>query len=215
MRITNLAIKNRTAIVVLTAVLVIGGLMSYSSIPKESSPQIEFAMIVITTIYPGASPNDIESIITQEIEREVSVITGIDEIRSTSTEGVSTIVIEFVPDKDVSEAAQEVREKVDLAKPEFPTDVEDPIVSQIDFSDFPIMSVNLLSSGSLARLRDIGEDLQDELDNVKGVTDVDLIGGLEREVQVNVNIARLQGYGISISDVVETIQAENANIPGG
>ena len=130
MRITNLAIKNRTAIVVLTAVLVIGGLMSYSSIPKESSPQIEFAMIVITTIYPGASPNDIESIITQEIEREVSVITGIDEIRSTSTEGVSTIVIEFVPDKDVSEAAQEVREKVDLAKPEFPSDVEDPIVSQ-------------------------------------------------------------------------------------
>lgn len=215
MRITNLAIKNRTAIVVLTAVLVIGGLLSYISIPKEAAPQIEFAMIVVTTVYPGASPNDIESIITQEIESEVSVITGIDEIRSTSTEGVSTVVIEFVPDKDVSEAATEVREKVDLAKPEFPFEVEDPIISQIDFSEFPIMSVNLLSSGSLAQLRDLGEDLQDVLDNVKGVTDVDLIGGLEREVQVNVDIARLQGYGIAIGDVVETIQAENANIPGG
>lgn len=215
MRITNLAIKNRTAIVVLTVVLVIGGLMSYISIPKESSPQIEFAMIVVTTIYPGASPNDIESIITQEIESEVSVITGIDEIRSTSTEGVSTVVIEFVPDKDVSEAAQEVREKVDLAKPEFPSDVEDPIVSEIDFSLFPIMSVNLLSAGSLAHLRDTAEDLQDILDGVRGVLDVNLIGGLEREVQVNVDIARLQGYDLAIEDVVMAIREENINIPGG
>ncbi len=215
MRITNLAIKNRTAILVLTAVLVVGGLLSYISIPKESSPQIEFAMIVVTTIYPGASPNDIESIITQKIESEVAVITGIDNIRSTSTEGVSSVIIEFTPDKDVSEAATEVREKVDLAKPEFPIDVEDPIISQIDFSEFPIMSVNLLSSGSLAHLRDVAEDLQDILDNVNGVTDVDLIGGLEREVQVNIDIARLQGYGLAIGDVVETVQRENANIPGG
>ncbi|MDX1439966.1 MAG: efflux RND transporter permease subunit, partial [Rubricoccaceae bacterium] len=215
MRITNLAIKNRTAVVVLTALLVIGGLLSYISIPKESSPQIEFAMIVVTTVYPGASPNDIESIITQKIEQEVAVITGIDEIRSTSTEGVSTVIIEFVPDKDVSEAAQEVREKVDLAKPEFPSDVEDPLVSEIDFSEFPIMSVNLLSSGSLSRLRDTAEDLQDILDNDPGVLEVDLIGGLEHEVQVNIDIARLQGYGLSIMDVVAAIQTENTNIPGG
>ncbi|MGB5355011.1 MAG: efflux RND transporter permease subunit, partial [Woeseia sp.] len=161
------------------------------------------------------SPNDIESIITQKIESEVAVVTGIDNIRSTSTEGVSTVIIEFTPDKDVSEAASEVREKVDIAKPEFPSDVEDPIVSEIDFSEFPILSVNLLSNGSLSRLRDTAEDLQDELDGVPGVLEVDLIGGLEHEVQVNIDIARLQGYGLSISDVVATIQTENANIPGG
>lgn len=215
MRVTNLAIKNRTVIVVLIGLLVVGGLLSYISIPKESSPQIEFAMIVVTTVYPGASPNDIESIITQKIESEVAVITGIDEIRSTSTEGVSSIIIEFVPDKDVTVAAQEVREKVDLAKPEFPSDVEDPIVSEIDFSEFPIMSVNLLSSGSLSRLRETAEDLQDVLDNDPGVLEVDLIGGLEHEVQVNIDIARLQGYGLAIGDVVAAIQTENANIPGG
>ena len=215
MFITNLAIKNRTAVLVLTALLALGGLFAYVTIPKEAQPQIDFATIVVTTIYPGASPDDIESIITAEVESEVSVITGLDVMRSTSTEGVSTVILEFVPDKDVSEAAQEVREKVDLAKAEFPSEVEEPIVSEIDVSQFPVMTVNLLSNGSLAALRETAEDLQDEIEGVPGVLEVDLLGGLEREVQVNVDIAALQGYNLSIGDVVGAIQRENANIPGG
>ncbi len=215
MQITNLAIKNRTAVLVLTALLAVGGLFAYVTIPKESQPQIDFATIVVTTIYPGASPDDIESIITQEIEREVSTITGLDVLRSTSTEGVSTVILEFLPDKDVDKASQEVREKVDIAKAEFPREVEEPFVSEIDVSQFPIMTVNLLSNGSLAQLRKTAEDLQDEIEGVPGVLEVDLIGGLEREVQVNLDIAALQGYNLSISDVVETIQRENTNIPGG
>src|SRR5690606_28998247 len=127
MKITDLAINNRVAVVVLTVLLSLIGLLAYASIPKESSPQIEFATIVVTTIYPGASPDDIESIITQEVEREVATINGIDELRSTSTEGVSTVVITFTPDVDVSEAKTEVRDAVDRAKAEFPTDVEEPI----------------------------------------------------------------------------------------
>lgn len=215
MKITDFAISNRTAIVVLTIALSIGGLVSYVALPKESQPQIEFATIVVTTIYPGASPDDVESIITQEIEREVASITGLDEIRSTSTEGVSSVIVEFFPDKDIDEAGREVREAVDLAKTEFPSDVEEPIVSDIDFADFPVVTVNLLTDGSLTSLRATAEDLQDEIESVQGVSDVDLLGGLEREVQINVDLAALQGYNLSINDLVDAIRTENTNIPGG
>ena len=215
MSITTLAIKNRTAIIVLTIALSIGGLVSYVTLPKESQPQIEFATIVVTTVYPGASPDDVESIITQEVEREVATIDGIDEVRSTSTEGVSSVIVEFLPDKDIDEAGREVREAVDLAKAEFPADVQEPIVADIDFADFPVLTVNLLTSGSLTDLRRTAEDLQDQIEAVPGVSGVDLLGGLEREVQVDVDVAALQGYNLSINDVVDAIRTENTNIPGG
>ena len=215
MKITNVAIQNRVAVVLLTVLLSIIGLVAYVSIPKESAPQIEFATIVVTTIYPGASPDDIESIITQEIEREVAGIDGIDELRSTSTEGVSTVVITFTPDVDVSDAKIDVRDGVDRAKAEFPADVEEPIVSELDTSEFPVITVNLAADYSLAQLRDVAEDLEDEIEGVPGVLEVDLIGGLEREVQVNVNLNALQGYNLTFTDLISTIQQENANIPGG
>lgn len=215
MIISDLAIKNRTAALVLAVALTIGGLLAYVALPKESQPQIEFAMIVVTTIYPGASPDDVESILTQEIEREVATISGLDVLRSTSTEGVSTVIAEFLPDKDVVEASREVREAVDRAKADFPSDVEDPIVADIDFADFPVLTVNMLTDGSLTQLRAVAEDLQDEIEGVPGVSGVDLIGGLEREVQVNVDLAALQGAGLTMNDLVMAVQTENANIPGG
>ena len=215
MSITNLAINNRVAIVVLTVALTLAGLYAYVALPKESQPQIEFATIVVTTIYPGASPDDVESIITQEVEREVASVSGLDELRSTSTEGVSTVIAEFLPDKDIDEASREVREAVDLAKTEFPSDVEEPIVSEIDVSEFPVLTVNLLTGGSLSDLRDTAEDLQDEIEGVPGVLEVDLLGGLEREVQVDADLAALQGYNLSINDLVQAVQTENANVPGG
>ena len=211
----SLAVTNRTAMVVLAVVISVGGLLAYVSLPKESQPQIEFATLVVTTVYPGASPDDIESIVTQEIEREVATISGIDNLRSTSTEGVSSIVVEFLPDEDITEAGQKVREAVDRAKADFPADVEDPMVNDIDFADVPVLTVNLLTSGSLTALRRTAEDLQDELEGVPGVNGVDLLGGLEREVQVDVDLARMQGLGLTINDVVQAVQGENSNIPGG
>ena len=215
MSITDLSISNRTAVVVLTLALTVGGLISYVALPKESQPQIEFATIVITTVYPGASPADVEAIITQEVEREVSGIDGLDNLTSTSTEGVSTVIAEFYPDKDIDQASTDVREAADRAKAEFPDDVEEPIVADIDFADFPVVTVNLLTEGSLTALREVAEDLQDEIESVPGVSEVDLLGGLEREVQVDVDLAALQGYNVSIQDVVAAIQTENTNIPGG
>ena len=215
MRISDLAIKYRTSIVVLTLLLVLGGIYSYNTIPKEAQPSIEIPNIVVTTIYPGASPDDIESLVTQEIEREIQGINGIKDIRSTSTEGVSTIIVEFEPDVSMDDAFQKVRDKVDVAKADLPDDVEEPIVSEIDFSEFPILTINMAGSYSLARLKEVAEDLQEELEAIPSVLEVDLIGGLEREVQVNVDLNALQGYNITFNDVVAAIQSENTNFPGG
>jgi multidrug efflux pump subunit AcrB len=215
MKITNLAVKYRTAVVTLTVILVIGGLYSYLTIPKEASPSIEIPYIVVTTVYPGVSPDDIESLITQPIEKETQVINGIKEIRSTSTEGVSTVVIEFDPEVSIEDAYQKVREKVDVAKTELPTDVEDPVVSEIDITQFPIMTVNLAANYSLHRLKEVAEDLVDELEGISSVLEVDLIGGLEREVQVNVDLYSLKGYNLDFNDVIDAIRFENTTIPGG
>ncbi len=215
MKITNLAIDLRIATLVLTLISALGGLLSYVVLPKESNPSIEIPNIIITTIYPGASPADVENLITRRIEREVQTISGIDKLRSTSVEGVSTIVVEFTPDVKLDEANQKIREKVDLAKPELPTDVEEPIISEIDLSQFPIMAVNLAAGYSLARLKDVAEDLKDSIETIPSVLEVDLVGGLEREVQVEVDIGKLHGYNLGFSDISKVIREENTNIPGG
>ena len=215
MRITNLAIKYRTAIAVLTLILAIGGLVSYLTIPKESQPSIEFPQIVVTSIYPGASPSDVEATVSQVVEQEISSINGIDELQSTSSEGVSTIVVEFTPDVDTDKAYQEVNRAVDRAQPDLPEAVEEPIISEINTDDFPIMTVNLAADYSLARLKDVAKDLQDEVEGISTVLEANLIGGLTREVRVDVDLSALKSYDLSFNDLISTIQQENTNIPGG
>ncbi|HMB93073.1 MAG TPA: efflux RND transporter permease subunit [Rhodothermales bacterium] len=215
MKITNVAIKYRTTMVVLTFLLVVGGLLSYTTIPKESFPSIEIPNIIVTTIYPGASPDDVESLLTEPIEQEIQGINGIKEIRSTSVEGVSSIVVEFNPDVSMDDAFQKVRDKVDVAKAELPDDVEEPLVSEIDLQEFPVMTVNLAAPYSLARLKEVAEDLSDELETIPSVLEVPVTGGLEREVQVNVNLNALQGYNLTFDDLITTIRQENTNLPGG
>lgn len=215
MKITNTAITYRTTILVLTAVLSLGGIYSYITIPKESNPSIEIPQVVVTTIYPGASPDDVESLITQHIEREVQGVNGIKEIRSTSTEGVSSIIVEFEPDVSMDDAFAKVRDKVDLAKPDLPSDVDEPIVSEIDFTQFPILTINLSAPYPLTRLKRVAENLQDELESIPSVLAVDLIGGLDREVQINVDLAKLQGYNLTFTDLVNAVFDENTNVPGG
>ncbi len=215
MKVTDTAIKLRTSVLVLTALICLGGVLAYVKLPKESNPSIEIPNIIVTTVYPGASPDDVESLITQPIEEEVQAISGIKEMRSTSTEGVSTVMIEFDPDVKISEATQKVRDKVDLAKPDLPTDAEEPSITEIDLSEFPILTLNLAADYPLSRLKDVAERLQDELEAIPSVLEVDLIGGLEREVQVNVDLAKLQGYDLAFEDVINAVRNENTNIPGG
>jgi multidrug efflux pump subunit AcrB len=215
MSITNLAIKYRTSIVALTLLIVVGGLYSYLTIPKESAPSIEIPTIVVTSIYPGASPDDVESVVTQPVEQEIGSISGIEELRSTSTEGVSSIVVEFTPDVNLDKAYQEVNQAVDRAQSELPDAVEDPSVDEIDTSEFPIMTVNLTASYSLARLKEVAKDLQDKVEGLPSILEANLVGGLTREVRINADLRALRSRNLSLQSLIQTIEAENTNIPGG
>ena len=213
--LTTLAIRNRTSVLVLFAFVTIGGLVSYNAIPKESFPEIEIPSIIVNTIYPGVSPTDVESLVTRKIEEELNTISGLKELASTSIEGYSSVVAEFETSTNMDEALQKVREKVDLARPELPPDAEDPAIYEFNVDDFPMMQVNLAGGYGLVRLKEVGEDLQDRLEAIPAVLRVDLRGGLERQVRVDVDLSRLQYYNVSFDDVLSAIRQENVNIPGG
>jgi CzcA family heavy metal efflux pump len=200
---------------VLVVVYVIIGLVSYVTLPRESAPAITIPIVLVSTPYFGVAPSDIETLVTQPIERKLKEIADIKEIRSTSSEGMSTIEAEFEADIDIDVALQKVRDKVDLAKSELPGDAEDPIINEINFSEFPIMLVNISGEYDLVKLKEIAEDFEDDFETITGILDVTLTGGLQREVKINVDLEKLKYYNIAFKDVIETIQDENQTIPGG
>ncbi|MFQ6116345.1 MAG: efflux RND transporter permease subunit, partial [bacterium] len=215
MRLIDFSLAHKPSIFVIVFIFVIMGLIAYVTLPRESAPSITIPIILVSTPYFGVAPGDIETLITQPIEKKINEITDVKEIRSTSSEGISTIEVEFNPEVDIDEALQKVRDKVDLAKSEIPEDAEEPIINEINFSEFPIMLVNISGNYDLVKLKEIGEDFEDEFEAIPGVLDVTISGGLEREVKVNVDLEKVKHYNIGFNDVIETIQDENKTIPGG
>ncbi len=212
---TSFAVEHRTSVVILFLLIFFGGILAYRSIPKESRPEIEIPMIAVNTVYPGVAPADIESLITRPLEDELNTISDLKELTSTSVEGYSSIVAEFELSMDMNEALQRVREKVDLARSELPQEADDPTIVEFNVAEFPIMRVNLSGEYGLVRLKEIGEELQDRLEQIPTVLRVDLRGGLEREVRVDVDLGRLQYYDLALTDIIDAIRDENVNIPGG
>ena len=214
-RATSVAVDHQTSVLFLLTFITVAGLLAYRAIPRESFPEVEIPMIAVNTVYPGVTPADIESLITRPLEDELSTISDVEDLTSTSVEGYSSIVAEFEATVDIEGALQKVREKVDLAKAELPAEAEDPSIIEFDFSEIPIMQVNLSGQYGLVRLKELGEEMQDRVEQIPGVLRVDVRGGLEREVKVDVHLDRLQFYGLEIQDVIEAIREENVNIPGG
>ena len=214
-RPTSLAVDHQTSVLVLFAFITIAGLLAYRAIPRESFPEVELPMIAVNTLYPGVTPADIESLVTRPLEDELSTISDIRDLTSTSVEGYSSIVAEFEATIDIEAALQKVREKVDLARPELPAEAEEPTIVEFNFSQMPIMQVNLSGQYGLVRLKELGEEMRDRIEQLPEVLRVDIRGGLEREVKVDVHLDRLQFYGLQIQDVIDAIRAENVNIPGG
>ena len=212
---TSFAVEHRTSMMVMLAIITLMGALSYRATPKESFPELAIPIIAVNTIYPGVSPADVESQITRVLEDELSTISDLDELTSTSIEGYSSIAAKFSTSVNLDDALQKVREKVDLAKGDLPDDAEEPSIVEFNFSEIPIMQVNLSGAYGLVRLKEIGEDVQDRLEQIPSVLRADLRGGLEREVKVDVDLGKLQFYGLALSDVVDAIRNENVNIPGG
>ncbi len=215
MKITNIALKGKTSIFVLLFIVTLAGLMSYVGLPVESFPQIKQPVVIVAVPYPGVSPSDMETLVIDPIEKKLKELTKIKKLSSTAQEGYANITAEFESDMDIDEAVRKVREKVDQAKPDLPSDVEEPFVQEINFENIPIMLVSIVGRQSLEKLKDIAEDLQDQIEQIPGVLDVKISGGLEKEVQVNVFPNRLRYYNLDVNDVIQAIRNENLTIPGG
>lgn len=213
--LTSVALRHRVSALVLLVIISVMGLLSYRALPRESNPDITIPYIAVNTIYPGASPSDVEQLVTRVIEEDLNTISDIKELTSTSIEGYSSITAEFDADLDVEDALAQVREKVDLARPDLPDDVEEPAVVEFNLSEQPIMQVNVSGQYGASQLRAVGEALQDRLEQIPAILEAPLRGDLEREVSVDIDLGKLKSYDLSFEDVTDAIRAENVNIPGG
>lgn len=216
MKIADIAIEKRTSVVILTLVLMIFGMVSYQSLPREASPDITVPYIFVNTPYPGVAPEDIEKSISIPIEKKLKGLEAVKKIQSSSTEGISSIVIEFVAGTDIDDVLSKTKDKVDLAKPELPTDLEDdPEVFEINVSEMPMTILSLSGPAGLVRLKDIAEDLEEDIESIPGVLEATITGGLEREIRVEPFPAKLAYYNLSIVDLQTVISKENQNVSGG
>lgn len=215
MTISKLAVNNRVTVYILVAIIIVFGIYSYSSIPKESAPSITIPNIFVSTVYVGVSPKDMENLVTQEIEKEVKGIKDVKKITSVSQESFSMVNIEFNPDIQIDDALQKVRDKVAIAKTKMPQDIEEPTVTEINLSELPMLYVGLSGNAGLAALKDIADKLSDDIETIPGILSADVKGGLEREVKVNVDPERLLYYNVTFNDLIQKIGLENQSIPGG
>ncbi|HEY3446168.1 MAG TPA: efflux RND transporter permease subunit [Myxococcales bacterium] len=204
------------AAVLSLVILVIGGVF-YTQLGVDQFPKIDFPVVVVSTRLPGASPIDVETDISDKIERSVNTIAGIDELRSFSAEGISTVMVQFVLEKDVNVAAQEVQQKVNMALPELPRGIDPPVVQKFDPDSSPILFLALNAKGK--ETREITETadrvVRRRLESISGVGEVRILGGQKRQVNVLVDPAKLRALGISAAEVARAIDAQNVTMPGG
>lgn len=208
-------LNNRVAVMIFVLIATLTGTQAYLSLPREAAPDLEIPVVLVTVPYPGVSPTDIETLIANKLETKLKDLKSVKVMRTTAAEGAAITSIEFNPSVNIDDAVRKVREKVDLAKVDFPEDALDPVVQEVSFEDFPIITVTLSADYSLVRLKEVAKDLQEDLEDIQGVLDVKINGGVEREVQVLVDAPRLAYHGVSIDEVTRAINAENLNMPGG
>ena len=213
---TSWAIDNKVAIYVAVAIISLAGIFTYISLPKENFPEVVFPQIFVTTLYPGAAPKDIENLISKHIEKQVKSISGVKKITSNSVQDYSSVLIEFQTDVDVAEAKREVKDAVDRALPDLPNDLkDDPTVMDVDISEMPIMYVNLSGDYDLQTLKRYAEQMQDRFESLVEIRRVDIVGALDREIQINVDLYKAARAGVALSDIQQAIGGENVIIPGG
>ena len=215
---TTWSIKNRTSIYLLMVFISLIGITQFVTLPKEQFPDLVIPKIYIQTIYVGNSPKDIENLVTQPIEKQLKSISGIkiDKITSTSVQDYSAIIIDFDASEKVDVALQKVKDAVDKAKPDLPTDLtEEPTVMDINLSDLPIMAINLSGDYDPMRLKELADDMQDKLEELPQINRVDIVGAVEREFQINVDNFRMQSSNITFDDIANAVARENMDISGG
>ena len=216
MILNRIALKRQTTVLVLVLLAVVAGMASYVGLPRESSPDITIPYVFVRTTYEGVAPEDMEKLVTIPLERKLKGISGTEEVRSISDDGLSFIAVKFLPSVDIDDALQKVRDKVDQAAGDLPPDLpDDPQVTEANFSDWPILQVVLSGPFSLKRLKVMAEDVRDRIESVQGVLRAEIVGGLEREIHVEFDLDRVAFYNVPFSSLIESVERDNVNLPGG
>lgn len=216
MIVSDSAVKNRVSVMVLAFIIMIMGIYCYNALPREDEPDITIPYVFVSTPYKGVASADIETAITIPIEKKLKGLERVKNIKSVSAEGVSNISIEFIPGTNIDEVLQKVKDKVDEAKRDLPTDMEDdPAVFEVNLSELPIVVYSLSGSCGTIALKKIADDLEEDIEAITGVLEVDVTGGREREIIIEVDPDKLAYYRIPITAFQQVVASENTNTSGG
>ena len=216
LKFTSWCINNATSIYVFIVLIVFAGFTTYQNLPKELFPDVVVPTIFVSTIYPGATPADIETLITKPIEKQVKGLNGVKKVTSNSLSDVSLITVEFGTDLDPTVCKQRVTDAVAKGKKDLPNDMKnDPQIQEMDINEQPIMNINLAGDFPLDQIKKYAKELKDRIESMKEITRVDIVGGVDREIQINVDLYKMTGAGIGFMDIENAVQRENLNISGG
>jgi len=215
-RLSSWAVNNKISVYVIIGIITFIGINSYDSMPKESFPEVKQPIVYINTAYPGNSPVDMENLVSRPIEKEINTISGLKKLTSTNIQDFSIIVAEFELSIKGEKAVLEVKDAIDRAKIDLPNDLPaDPSVMEMDFSEFPVMNVNVSGDYPQNKLKEYAEHLQDEIENLSAISSVDITGLSEEEVAVSIDRVKMEALEISLYDVESAIINENVTMSGG
>lgn len=215
-KLAEICVRRPVFATMLIMTLIVLGVFAYNRLIVERFPRVEFPIVTITTRFPGASPQEVETEITDKIEESINTISGIEELRSTSSEGVSVIFIQFELERDLDTAAQDVRDKLNRALPLLPTTVEQPTVEKLDPDASPIMTITVASNSNIREMTEYADKvIRRQLESVTGVGQVQVIGGRKRQINVKLDGDKLRAYNLTVAQVSGALQSQNLEVPGG
>lgn len=216
MRLPDIAIRRPVFAVMLIGGLVVCGMISATRLGLDLFPRVEFPVVTVTTVLEGAAPETVEREVTQVLEEAINTIEGISLLRSASSESLSLLFIEFGLEYDVSDKAQEVRDKISAARAELPHDIDPPVVARVDPDSTPILTVMVAGADSIRSLSEYADKrLKPRLERIAGVGSIELVGDRPREVRIWIDPVKLTGYSLAVDDVIAAVQREHVELPGG
>ena len=206
--------KFRITYLILIMIVFLGG-FSLMTLPREADPEVKIPFAIVTTIYPGATPTDMEDLVTNKIEEKIKNLENLRRYTSGSSTGVSSVFVEFEADADLKESIRKLKDAVDLTKTSLPSDAEDPVVIEIRANDIPIVTYSLVGDYSDPEMKQFADDIKKELEGISGVSKVPILGGVEQEYMIIADQTRLQQFGLSLGQIVSAVNRNNFNLPVG